>query len=381
MDRFARLNLTSSENMPLELEGTQECAPKIHGKQYKGIPIAEVTRGGGQKMKVLKSMLTTACERNCYYCPFRAGRNTRRATIKPNELAETFMEVYRGNAVEGMFLSTGIIKGSVTTQDRLLETAEILRKKHDYRGYLHLKIMPGLEKEQLRRSMQLASRVSVNLEAPTPKHLALLAPKKHFFEELYQPLKWAHEIRQEAPQGTWNGRWASATTQFVVGAVGESDVDLIGISERLYKDLGLQRVYYSGFRPVIDTPLEHLPAEEDSRQVRLYQTSFLLRDYGFSMEEMPFDLHGNLPRDIDPKLAIARLTLLHAPIEINRATREELLRVPGIGPKGVNTILGARKMRVLSSLSQLHKMGIKTKHAKDFILLNGKRPPQQISMF
>jgi predicted DNA-binding helix-hairpin-helix protein len=380
VDTFAKLTLVSNDNFPLEADSSQECAPQINGKSYSGIPISEVTRSGGVKMKVLKSMLTTACERNCYYCPFRAGRSMRRANFKPDEMATTFMEVHNSGAVEGMFLSSGILKGGITTQDKLLDTAEILRKTHHYRGYLHLKIMPGAERDQVKRAMQLANRVSVNLEAATEKHLEKLAPKKDFFRELFQPLKWAHEIRQEFPRGTWNGRWASSVTQFVVGAVGESDLELVSVSERLYRDHGLQRAYYSPFHPIENTPLEHVEPESETRKLRLYQSSFLLRDYGFSMEEMPFDLKGNLPRDIDPKTAMARQTLIHTPIEINSATKEELLRVPGFGPKSVEAILRNRRLRKFVDLSQLKKIGIQSEIARDFILMNGKRPARQLAL-
>ncbi|MCA9978947.1 MAG: radical SAM protein, partial [Anaerolineales bacterium] len=262
---------------------------------------------GGKTIPLLKTMLTTACERNCYYCPFRAGRNYRRINFKPEEMADTFMTLYRAGVVQGILLSSGIIGGGVKTQDKLIDTADILRHKYQFRGYLHLKMMPGLEKDQVRRSMQLASRLSVNLEAPNDRRLADLAPKKVFFEELLRPLQWVEEIRQtETPEMSWNGRWPSSTTQFVVGAVGESDLELLSTSEYLYKRLNLARTYFMAFNPVSDTPLENAPAENPLRQNRLYQASFLFRDYGFDLEEMPFTEAGNLPLDTDPKLAWAQ---------------------------------------------------------------------------
>ena len=236
MDKFAKLT-TLSKDMVLEAESEKDCQPLVRGKALPPIPITQVALPGGGKMNVLKTMLTTACERNCHYCPFRAGRKMRRETFKPEDLARTFISVYEAGAVEGLFLSSGIIKGGVTTQDKLIDTADILRNKLNYRGYLHLKIMPGSEKDQLLRAMQLADRVSVNLEAANPGRLPALAPMKKFAEELLAPLKWAEEIRQnEAPQSTfgertWNGRWASTITQFVVGASGESDLELLATSE------------------------------------------------------------------------------------------------------------------------------------------------------
>ena len=343
--------------------------------------ISQAVMPGGKTMPMLKTLLTTACERDCYYCPFRAGRNYRRHTFKPEEMAQTFMQLYRAGMVKGLFLSSGIIKGSVATQDRLLETAEILRKKHQFKGYLHLKIMPGAEKEQLRQAMTLADRLSVNLEAPNDKRLALLAPKKVFFQELVRPLQLIEQIRQEEPGHLgWNGRWPSTVTQFVVGAVGETDVEILSTTEYLTKQLHIKRAYFSAFSPIHDTPLENQPAENPMRKVRLYQTSFLFRDYDFGLEEMPFDQQGNLPLDIDPKLAWADANLQHEPVELNKADRQELLRIPGIGPKHSYTILHARRKGRLQELNHLRQLGIATRRLAPYVLLDGKRPSYQLPL-
>jgi predicted DNA-binding helix-hairpin-helix protein len=295
-------------------------------------------------------------------------------------MARTFISIYQAGAVEGLFLSSGIIKGGVTTQDRLIETAEILRTKLGYRGYMHLKIMPGAEKDQLRRSMQLADRVSINLEAANPGRLPALAPMKNFADELLAPLRWAEEIRQNEAPLTWNGRWASTITQFVVGPSGESDLELLSTSEYLYQQLKLKRTYFSAFVPIEDTPLENNPAENPWREHRLYQASFLLRDYGFSMEELPFAQTGQLPLNKDPKTAWAEQTLLHQPIELNKATRRQLIMVPGIGPKGAANILNARRVRKLRSLDDLQKLGIVARRAAPYVLLNGKLPAYQMRL-
>jgi predicted DNA-binding helix-hairpin-helix protein len=289
--------------------------------------------------------------------------------------------MYRAGLVEGLFLSSGIIKGGVTTQDKLIETADILRNKLRFPGYVHLKIMPGAESDQVLRSMQLASRVSVNLEGPNTRRLQQLAPKKVFLEELLQPLRWVEEIRQtQRPDRTWNGRWPSSTTQFVVGAVGESDLELLTTSSHLYQQAGLSRTYFMAFNPVPGTPLENSPAENPWRQNRLYQASFLLRDYGFDLEELPFDRDGHLPLVNDPKLAWARDNLAQSPVEVNRADREALLRVPGIGPKGVNSILSARRHGKLRELHDLKILGVNTTRPAPYILLDGKRPPYQLPL-
>ncbi len=371
-----------SSQMHLEPDGEPQCHPVIEGKQLEQIPITEAAVSGGRRVRLLKTLLSSACERDCYYCPFRAGRNMRRATFQPDEMAQTFMALHRGGAVEGLFLSSGIVGGGVRTQDKLLDTADILRNRYGFRGYLHLKIMPGVEQDQVVRAMHLASRLSVNLEAPNTQRLQQLAPRKEFTEELLRPLEWIEQIRQQqSPHRTWNGRWPSTTTQFVVGAVGESDLELLQTAEYLYRRTRLQRAYFSAFHPVQDTPFEHLPAEDKRRQNRLYQSSFLLRDYDFSMEEMPFAPGGNLPLDLDPKLAWAQANLAENPVELNRAHRSHLMRVPGVGPRRAQVILQARRANTLRELQDLRKLGIQADRAAPFILLDGKRPAFQPALF
>jgi len=345
------------------------------------IPVYQAKLPNGRQIALLKTLLTSACERNCNYCAFRSGRDMRRETFKPDELARGFVQMQQKGAVEGLFLSSGVAGGGVRTQDRLLDTAEILRNKLHYRGYLHLKIMPGAEKDQVLRAMQLADRVSVNLEGPNDQCLARLAPQKSLMAELLQPLRWVQEIRNTLdPRGGWNGRWPSSTTQFVVGAVGESDLDLLRATGFLHQKLRLARVYFSGFAPVRNTPLEGQPAVDPWRRYRLYQASFLLRDYGFQYEDMPFTTAGNLPLEVDPKLAWAQQNLAHTPLEINRVGREELLRLPGIGPRGAQAILQARRRGQLHSLEDLKALGIRPNRAAPFILIDGRRPPLQLAL-
>ena len=341
--------------------------------------IAHVSTPTG-KMPVMKAMITTACERNCNYCIFRAGRGkTRRMTFKPEEIASALDQLHRSKQVDGLFLSSGIIKGSVTTQDKLLDTVDIVRRKYQYQGYVHLKIMPGIEKDQLHRAMQLANRISVNLEGATEQRLNALAPKKDYYRELLQMLQWAEELRQQYPQQ----RLASSVTQFVVGAVGDTDLELLSVSDRLYHQLKLKRVYYSAFNPVPYTPFENLLPVEAIREYRLYQSSFLLRDYAWDVEELSFLPSGNLRTDMDPKRAWAEEHLRHAPINLMTANRHNLLRVPGIGPKSADVILRARRKGVLTELSHLRQLGIRApEQSAPYILLgNGQRPLHQMRLF
>ena len=338
--------------------------------------IADVSTPSGPK-PILKAMMTTACERNCFYCPFRAGRNkTQRVSYTPDEMAKTYDTIQRAGLVEGLFLSSGIIKGGAQTQDKILGTAEILRKQYGYRGYIHLKIMPGAEYDQVRRAMQLADRVSINLEGATAERLAALAPKKDYWNELFPRLQWISRLRRE------EALRASVVTQFVVGAVGDTDLELLHTSDHLYTQLGLRRAYFMAFNPVSQTPFEHLASVSHQRTFRLYQASFLLRDYGWSVEDLPFLSSANLPLDVDPKLAWAKENLREAPVEVNRAERSELLRVPGIGPKTADAILRERRHRHIREMGHLRALGLRdVQKAAPYMLLDGNLAQRQLSLF
>lgn len=364
-----------------EPAGDQPLVEK-HTPRYQSRSIEEcitnVTTPKGAK-PVLKAMMTTACERNCYYCPFRAGRGkTRRVTFTPDSIAAATVELSKARKVEGLFLSSGIIKGSITTQDKIIDAVEILRQKYRYRGYVHLKIMPGAEYDQLLRAMQIADRVSVNLEGPTQERVEALAPKKQFNDELLKMLIWAERIRRENP----HQKLASTVTQFVVGAVGDTDVELLSLSDHLYRDARLSRVYYSAFHPIAHTPFEDLSPTAAIRERRLYQASFLLRDYGWNVEDLPFVGAGNLNTHVDPKTAWAQAHLTHTPIDLMTAERHELLRIPGVGPQTAEKIIKARRERHLTDLTQLRALGMNApEKAAPFILMDGRRPPVQLSLF
>lgn len=351
---------------------------EVDGKR---IPVYDSTLPNGRRIPLLKAMLTTSCERDCRYCAFRAGRSMKRIAFQPNEMAFTFSRFHELGYVQGLFLSTGILRGGVTTQDRLLDAADILRKRLRYRGYLHLKIMPGAERDQVLRAMQLANRVSINLEAPSADRLKTLAPSKRFQDELLEPLRWMQEIRSNlSPAGSWSGRWPSSATQFVVGAAGESDVEILALVQQLMHKLGLRRTYFEAFSPVQGTPFENEPPEQPLRQHRLYQASYLLRDYGFHFEELPFNEQGRLPLQHDPKTYYAQMELRQQPIEINDAERDELLRVPGIGPRRAESILYARRESRLRDVQDLKRIGVMAERALPYILLDGRRPTRQLQL-
>ncbi len=354
--------------------------PRLSPRQQDGINVSHAQLPNGKRIAYLKTLLTSACERNCFYCPFRAGRDFRRASLKADEMAGLFMAMQRAGLVEGMFLSSGVAGGSIRTQDQILAVGELLRRKYRFEGYLHLKLMPGAEQAQVEQAMRLADRVSLNLEAPNTARLERLAPRKSFLDELLQPLRWVDEIRRTRPERLgWRGRWPSMTTQFVVGTVGESDLELLQTTDYLHRRLHLGRAYFSAFHPIVDTPFENQPAAHPARKQRLYQASFLLRDYGFGLEELPFTPSGDLPLAADPKLLYARQHFEQAPLEINRAGPRDLLRIPGIGPKSAAAILAARRQARMTSVDDLRRLGIQAERALPFILLDGRRPPYQLS--
>ena len=371
-NRFDSVNPVTRSYVP-QLRSTPPTPAICTPTPQPEIPVKYTAANGGKRVPVLLSMLSSACERNCHYCGCRAGRDFRRYTFHPEELAKLTSQLCQARIAEGIFLSSGIAGSPLITQDRLIETAEILRYKLNFQGYIHLKIMPGAQKAQVERAMQLADRVSVNLEAPNSAQLAKLAPQKVFNDELLQPLRWIEEIRREqSPAKAWKNRWASSVTQFVVDGIGETDLELLHTTTYLYRKLNLSRTYFSLFSPVSNTPLENLPPGNPWRMHRLYQASFLIRNYPFELEDLPFNQNGNLPLDTDPKMEWAKQHLLHNPIEINKASYAELVRIPGIGPKNAQLIVQHRLRHRLNSLEDLKNLGIHTKRVLPFILINGR---------
>lgn len=361
--------------------GEDGCRSSSHGR-LDGIILTHAVMPNGKTTTLLKSLLTSVCENNCLYCPMRAGRDFCRTTFQPRTFAQLVVNLTNAGLIQGVFLSSAIAGGGIRTQDRLIQTADILRNKMEYKAYIHLKIMPGSEFEQVLASMRLADRVSINLEAPNAARLPALTPNKQFEHDLMRPIKYMDRIRRNlTPNTAWKKRWPSSCTQFVVGGAGESDRELLSTSQTLHRDHDMRRIYYSALTPHLGTPFEHHEPVPTRREQRLYQADYLIRDYGFSESELVYDEDGLLPLDKDPKLIWAEQYIEHQPVEINHASKEELLRVPGIGPKGALSVIRSRKTRSLSDLGALKKIGVQTQRAKDFITLNGKRPVQQLTFF
>ena len=379
VDAIERLTLLSNqmEHEPSEGAGIAETA-----EDCRNVFVYRAHLPNGKRIRLLKTLLSSVCENDCAYCPFRAGRDFRRASLQPDEYALLVSRLHQAGIIDGAFISSGMIGGGVRTQERLLNCAELLRKKYGFQGYLHLKLMPGTQFAQVECSMQLADRVSLNLEAPTAARLLCYTEQKNFVSELWQPLAWVEQIRTQQPAHKgWKGHWPSSSTQFVMGGAGECDQELLQVSQTLYRQLNLKRAYYSPFTPHEDTPLENQPPAPYKREQRLYQASFLIRDYHYSWQDLQYDQQGNLPLDQDPKLAWAETHLLHRPVEINRAGREELLHIPGIGPRGADRILQARRVQSIHDISQLAKLGVQVKRCEKYLLLQGRRPIRQPSLW
>ncbi len=329
----------------------------------------------GKHIALLKVLQSNMCDNNCLYCGMRRSRNVERCAFSSDELAVAFDQLAQRGVAEGLFLSSAVCDSTARTQERMIATVELVRFKYGFDGYIHLKLLPGCEPAMIERAVQLADRVSVNLEAPNGERLQKLSGDKQFDHDLMQPIHWA---RRFLDQGA--GARADISTQFVVGPAGESDHEILSTVERLHRDYGLSRAYFSAFNPVVNTPLENLPATPLWRQNRLYQSDYLLRFYGFALQDLIFDASGNLCSNMDPKMAWARRHPEFFPVEVNRACREELLRVPGIGPRSAARILCLRRKNKFRYLEDLLSIGAAASRAAPFLLFDGHTAPAQLTL-
>jgi len=320
----------------------------------------------GRTVLMLRILQTNACSYDCTYCVNRAGRAFRRYRLAPEELAQGFWELASRGHVYGLFLSSGVV-GADRTQEQLITTAEILRERYRFDGYIHLKIMPGASEGHIARAMELADRVSVNLEVPTADHMRVLSGRKAFASELLGPMRIIGRLL-----GGAKIRCKDHSTQFVVGAAGETDAQILRTVSTLTHEMRLARAYYSAFQPVPDTPLADRPGTPLRREQRLYQAEYLLRRYGFAFEEFVFDAHANLSLALDPKLVWAMHHPERFPVEVNTAPLETLLRIPGIGPTSARRLVRERRRARLTSVEHLRAVGALARRAAPFVLLNGK---------
>lgn len=332
----------------------------------------------GRCVSLLKILLTNHCIYDCAYCVSRKSNDVKRAAFTVEEVVDLTINFYRRNYIEGLFLSSGIFKNADFTMERLVRIAKTLREEHNFHGYIHLKAIPGASPELLKQAGLYADRLSVNIEMPTEQSLKLLAPDKNRADMIapMQYLKGAiQENRADKKIHSKTPMFAPAgqSTQMVIGATPESDMQILLMANQFYKKMELKRVYYSGYVPIssdyrlpaIGTPVPMV------RENRLYQADWLMRFYGFKVGEIVNPEHPHLDMDIDPKLSWALRNLQVFPVDINRADLQLIMRIPGVGVQSAQKIVAARKFSMLT-WEHLKKIGIAINRAKYFITCQSK---------
>lgn len=329
----------------------------------------------GRCVSLLKILLSNDCIYDCKYCPNRVTADVPRATATPEEICELTIDFYKRNYIEGLFLSSAVCKNPNDTMEKLLSVVKKLRLEYGFHGYIHLKGIPRADEALNREAARYADRMSYNVELPSESSLKLLAPQKSK-ESLLLPMKQLTSERmkfaEEKRKGLIKGHFlpAGQTTQMIVGASPEADGQILRLTQALYRKMELKRVYYSSYVPVVRDPLLPDLGAGQLREHRLYQADWLLRFYGFTVEEIVGE-GENLATEFDPKCAWALKNMQLFPVEINRAPLETLLRVPGIGARNAHKIVEARRYATLA-FEDLVKMKVALKRAKHFITCNGK---------
>ena len=323
-----------------------------------GMGICHAYAPDGRCISLLKILLTNSCIYDCVYCINRRSSGVRRARFTPEEVVTLTLGFYRRNCIEGLFLSSGIIRSPDYTMEQVVRVAKLLREEHGFRGYIHLKTIPDAAPELLAEAGCYADRLSINVELPTEAALAQLAPEKDLPGIRRSMGRMRLRIDEaRAEKGAPRFAPAGQSTQVIVGADASSDRDILAMSTNLYGSYGLRRVYYSAFSPIPDASAALPPVRAPLlREHRLYQADWLMRFYGFEADELVTDGLGNLDLARDPKLAWALANRGQFPVDVNAAAREMLLRVPGMGVKSVDRILLARRHRRLrmDDLARLH---------------------------
>ena len=335
-----------------------------------GLWLYPVALPSGGTSVMLKTLLSNACVNDCRYCPFRCDQDTRRYTLSPEEVARAFMDFVR-RGIHGLFLSSGVVRDPDHTMERMTTVARILRRKHDYCGFLHLKVIPGASDAAIEDVLSLANAVSLNAEVPTRSAFSGLSDRKDYDRDIVRPLKLISRLTSRG--GPHAG--VKQSTQFIVGASTETDADIVTATWRLYRRWGLGRVYFSAYQRGLGDP--SLPGERATarpaqdlltREHRLYQVDWLLRKYGFEAGEIPFEPDGSLSLAADPKEMWARRHPEFFPLDVNRAGREQLLRVPGFGAVTVGRILERRRNGGrLHAIDDIGKPGKRLRKATAYI--------------
>lgn len=363
--------------------------PAEHRKRGKdGNWLYPTTVPGGGSGIMLKTLMTNACTNDCKYCPLRLDGISRRIHITPDELASFFIDLQRKRDLIGIFLSSGVIGTPDRTMQLLIDTAELLRKRYRYRGYIHIKIIPGASPAAIDRAVALASAVSLNIETPGARHFSRLSNSKRFLDDIVRPLQQISDLTSAGARY----RRVHTSTQFIVGASNEVDQEILTYMWGLYSRLHFGRIYFSGYQKGLGDPAipgEQTPEEEfiltpqraDGKPVhiapqertfirehRLYQSDFLIRRYGFTSEEFLFDEQGNLDLTRDPKQVWADNHPDFFPVSIHRSSKSQLLRVPGIGPTLAGRIVSARGSTAIGSIESLRLPEHLLKKARPYLI-------------
>ncbi len=343
---------------------------------------------GQGKVHILKVLQSNRCRNNCSYCLFASSNSTiKRISLSPDELAASFMDLVNSRLVEGLFLSSGVCRSPSKAMEDMVKTADIIRVRYKFKGYIHLKIIPGCPEHLIDKAASLANRLSINMETPTDVHLHSIAPDKGIQRDILPAISRVSKLLQAKKNGSGGSsiKTASQTTQFVVGAADENDFEIMNSVDTLYRNFYMFRAYFSAFqkrwssRSDTESRPRHTEraAFEGSpllREHRLYQCDFLLRAYGFRFLDLVFDSMGNLPLEADPKTAWAMLNPQFFPVEINKADFNTLLRVPGIGPVAAERIVRMRRNNRINDIETLKNSGAWTNRAAGWIELNGRAP-------
>lgn len=325
----------------------------------------------GRCVSLFKTLYTNSCRHQCRYCPnSSAGRGGAPVfAYTPEELARITVNLYRGNYIEGLFLSSGVGGDEDTVMEQMLESVKLLRTKYRFMGYVHLKILPGASREHVKQALELVDRVSINVESPSRSRMSELSGTKDYENDIIQRQRYVRDILDKSRANA--AAPAGQTTQFVIGAAGESDEEIFDRMVYEYGELSVKRAYFSSFSAVGGTPLEGRCSQPRWREHRLYQMDWLYREYGLEASEIrhAFDENGFIGNS-DPKARIARATL-SAPVDPNIAGYRELVRVPGIGPRSAYRIVNVRRSEKLWKGRQLAKLGVRMRNAAPFLRLNG----------
>ena len=376
LDKLKILAESAKYDVSCASSGTSRSHKKGQIGSAEGWGICHSFAEDGRCISLLKIMLTNNCIYDCAYCINRRSNDLPRATLSVTELVNLTIEFYRRNYIEGLFLSSGVVRNPDYTMERLVKVVKDLRQVYRFNGYIHLKSIPGASQELVNEAGLYADRMSVNIEIPNEQSLQLLAPEKDF-QSVFTPMRYIQQGMLQSAEERKKFRHAprfvpaGQSTQMIVGATSDSDKDILRLTSALYKRPSMKRVYYSGFVPVngYDKRLPALKQPPLVRENRLYQADWLLRFYNFNVDEIVDDSYPDLDLEIDPKLAWALRHPEAFPVDINRADYEMLLRVPGLGVKSAKMILTARRYSRLGT-SHLKQIGVVLKKAQYFITCN-----------